>query len=172
MSSVEPKPRSRKLYVLWAIALTLLLALGLFSWLVVVPVMGVRSALEEASQRRKRQGYTVMPTDLKRKAPTEVAPGTRETTDNPKPSSKPNEKPYKRKNFYDEHGRNTGRTDETDHGRPEDHPNPHHHRRNPATGEWERDPDTGKKIWPGRHPDDPENEPPDDDGPTVPVPSS
>jgi len=30
--------KSRKVYVLWAIALTLLLALGLFSWLVVVPV--------------------------------------------------------------------------------------------------------------------------------------
>jgi len=40
------KPRSRKLYVLWAIALTLLLALGLFSWLVVVPVWQVRSGLK------------------------------------------------------------------------------------------------------------------------------
>jgi len=39
------KPRSRKLYVLWAIALTLLLALGLFSWLVVVPMGGLSAAL-------------------------------------------------------------------------------------------------------------------------------
>jgi len=43
-------PRSRKLYVLWAIALTLLLALGLFSWLVVVPVWEVHEALETVSQ--------------------------------------------------------------------------------------------------------------------------
>jgi hypothetical protein len=39
------KPRSRKMYILWAIALTLLLALGLFCWLVVVPVSRVRSLL-------------------------------------------------------------------------------------------------------------------------------
>jgi HEAT repeat protein len=43
----EPRPakRSRKLYVLWSIALTLLLALGLVCWLVVVPVWRVRSVL-------------------------------------------------------------------------------------------------------------------------------
>ena len=39
-----PKPRSRKIYVLWSTALTLLLALGLFCWLVVVPVVQLRTA--------------------------------------------------------------------------------------------------------------------------------
>jgi hypothetical protein len=41
-----PKPRSRRLYILWAIALTLLLCLALFCWLVVVPVWQVRNAVE------------------------------------------------------------------------------------------------------------------------------
>ena len=41
----QAKTRSRKLYTLWAIALTLLLALGLFSWLVVVPVWRVSSEI-------------------------------------------------------------------------------------------------------------------------------
>jgi HEAT repeats len=44
------KPRSRKIYILWAIALTLLLALGLFCWLVVVPVWQVRSTHNELRQ--------------------------------------------------------------------------------------------------------------------------
>jgi hypothetical protein len=39
--------RSRRLYVYWAIALTLLLAAGLFSWLVVVPVWRTRAAVME-----------------------------------------------------------------------------------------------------------------------------
>jgi hypothetical protein len=37
--------RSRKLYVLWAIALSLLLAFGLFCWLVLVPAYKARSRL-------------------------------------------------------------------------------------------------------------------------------
>jgi hypothetical protein len=41
----QAKPRSRKIYILWAIALTLLLTLGAFCWLVVVPVWRVRSVL-------------------------------------------------------------------------------------------------------------------------------
>ncbi len=40
-----PKKRSRKLYILWAIALTLLLTAALFCWLVVVPVWRVRAVL-------------------------------------------------------------------------------------------------------------------------------
>jgi hypothetical protein len=36
--------RSRKIYILWAIALTLLLSLGAFCWLVVVPVTQLRNA--------------------------------------------------------------------------------------------------------------------------------
>jgi hypothetical protein len=39
------KSRSHKMHILWAIALVLLLSLGAFCWLVVVPVWRVRSAL-------------------------------------------------------------------------------------------------------------------------------
>jgi hypothetical protein len=49
----QTKPRSRRLHVLWAIALTLLLGLGLFCWLVVVPVWRVRSALERISAEQE-----------------------------------------------------------------------------------------------------------------------
>jgi HEAT repeat protein len=44
MTAPAPAPakRSKKLYVLWAIALTLLISTGLFCWLVVVPVWQVR----------------------------------------------------------------------------------------------------------------------------------
>jgi len=47
MTDSAPKPRPRKLYVLWAIALTLLLALGSFSWLVVVPVLQARTLVRD-----------------------------------------------------------------------------------------------------------------------------
>jgi hypothetical protein len=40
--------RSRRIYVLWAIALTLLISTALFCWLVVVPVWQVRRAVERA----------------------------------------------------------------------------------------------------------------------------
>ena len=45
----QGKPRSRKIYVLWSIALTLLLAAALFCWLVVVPVWQVRTVLAEGN---------------------------------------------------------------------------------------------------------------------------
>ena len=44
------KPRSKRLYILWAIALTLLLGLGLFSWLVVVPVWRARALVAEYAE--------------------------------------------------------------------------------------------------------------------------
>jgi HEAT repeat protein len=43
---VETKRRSKRLYIYWGIALTLLLALGLVCWLVVVPVCRVHGALK------------------------------------------------------------------------------------------------------------------------------
>jgi HEAT repeats len=46
------KPRSRKMYILWAIALALLLALGASCWLVVVPVWRASSALNRISLTR------------------------------------------------------------------------------------------------------------------------
>jgi hypothetical protein len=42
-----PKPRSRRMYILWAIALTLLISTGLFCWLVVVPVWRTRRVVME-----------------------------------------------------------------------------------------------------------------------------
>jgi hypothetical protein len=46
----KPKPRSHRIYVLWGVALFLLLALGTFCWLVVVPVWQVRSQLAALAQ--------------------------------------------------------------------------------------------------------------------------
>jgi hypothetical protein len=68
-----------------------------------------------------------------KKAPTQVTPGTRTIVDD-KPSSR-TPGTYKRTTSYDEYGRQTGQTHETDHGEPEVHPSPHHHTRDPATGE-------------------------------------
>jgi hypothetical protein len=45
--SQKPVKRSKRLYVLWSIALTLLLAAGAFCWLVVVPVWQVRAAMRD-----------------------------------------------------------------------------------------------------------------------------
>jgi hypothetical protein len=44
--------RSRKVYVLWAIALTLLLALGVFCWTVVVPFFEIRAAVVRCAKDR------------------------------------------------------------------------------------------------------------------------
>jgi HEAT repeat protein len=45
--------RSRKLYILWAIALTLLISTALFCWLVVVPVRRMDAALERCVIKHK-----------------------------------------------------------------------------------------------------------------------
>ncbi len=50
MTAPSPAPRSRKLYVPWAIALTLLLATGAFCWAVVVPVWQVRKVVTRNTQ--------------------------------------------------------------------------------------------------------------------------
>jgi HEAT repeats/HEAT repeat len=47
---VETKPRSRRLYTLWSIALTLLFSAGLFCWLVVLPVSRAESILLDVSR--------------------------------------------------------------------------------------------------------------------------
>jgi hypothetical protein len=41
------KPRSRKIYILWGVALTLLISTALFCWLVVVPVWQVNRVVED-----------------------------------------------------------------------------------------------------------------------------
>jgi hypothetical protein len=81
-----------------------------------------------------------------KKAPTQVSPGIR-TVNIDKPSSKGGT--YHSTSHYDEYGRLIGQTHRTDHARPHDHPSPHHHRRNPKTGEQLKDPRTGSRTWPG-----------------------
>ena len=88
---------------------------------------------------------------INKKAPTQIAPGTRTATIE-KPSSKGGT--YSSTTHYDEYGRQVGQTHRTHHGysdptSPQFHPNPHHHRRDPITGEQLRDPSTGSRTWPG-----------------------
>ena len=45
--AVDTKPRSKRIYIYWGIALTLLTTVGLFSWLVVVPVWEVHEAVDD-----------------------------------------------------------------------------------------------------------------------------
>jgi Tol biopolymer transport system component len=55
-----PKLRFRKIYVLWGVALTLLLGLGLFCWLVVAPLVRVRSVTAVLLERQRvRQRFPV-----------------------------------------------------------------------------------------------------------------
>jgi hypothetical protein len=49
--SPEPAKRSKRLYILWGVALTLLLAAGAFCWLVVVPVSQMRAHLSGLAAR-------------------------------------------------------------------------------------------------------------------------
>ncbi len=81
----------------------------------------------------------------KRKAPTQIEPGTRRVTDN-KPSARKRDETYERTTHYDQYGRQVGQTHKTDHGEPNVHPNPHYHTRNPVTGEV-------SNPNPGVHPD-------------------
>ena len=79
-----------------------------------------------------------------KQAPTQVTPGTGQITEM-KPSSRKKGEVYERTTYYDEFGRSTGQTHATDHGEPSIHPKPHHHTRNPITGQ-----ESGPK--PGVHP--------------------
>jgi RHS repeat-associated protein len=81
---------------------------------------------------------------IDKEAPTQVAPGTRQATDR-KPSSRSKGEVYDRTTYYDQFGRSIGQTHDTHHGEPSVHPKPHHHTRNPSTGET-----SGPK--PGHHP--------------------
>ena len=83
---------------------------------------------------------------INKKAPTQVTPGTR-TVNIDKPSSSGGT--YHSTTHYDAYGRQIGQTHRTSHGRPHDHPNPHHHRRDPVTGEKLKDGRTGSRTWPG-----------------------
>ena len=82
---------------------------------------------------------------INKKAPTQVDPGTRRITEM-KPSGRSRGEIYERTTHYDEYGRQIGQTHKTAHGEPAVHPNPHHHTRNPVTGEV-------SGPIPGVHPD-------------------
>mgnify|MGYP006914514582 CR=1 FL=1 len=83
---------------------------------------------------------------IEKKAPTQVTPGTRTTNDPAKPSSAGGA--YSSTTHYDEFGRQIGQTHNTDHGRPDNHPTPHHHRRDPRNGERLKNA-SGSHVWPG-----------------------
>lgn len=83
---------------------------------------------------------------IKRRAPLQISPGKRVINDYAKPSSKGGT--YHSTSHYDEFGRSIGQTHRTNHGRPNDHPNLHHHRRDPITGEKLKTND-GSSVWPG-----------------------
>ncbi|QUJ67402.1 type IV secretion protein Rhs [Photobacterium sp. GJ3] len=91
---------------------------------------------------------TALPDDywIKKRNPDQVTPGTRTINDVEKPSSSGGT--YHQTTHYDEFGRRVGRTDRSTHGRASDHPNPHHHRRDPVTNERIKNKD-GSRIWPG-----------------------
>lgn len=70
--------------------------------------------------------------------------------------------PYQHVAHYDDQGRLIGQTHYTDHGRPQQHTVPHHHRRDPETGERLKsppgsEPGAGTRAWPGSHPDEAEH---------------
>jgi len=53
-AAVNTKPRSKRIYIYWGIALTLLTTVGVFSWLVVVPVLQARSLVRDHLTKRMR----------------------------------------------------------------------------------------------------------------------
>jgi len=57
--SPAPAKRSKRLYILWGVALTLLLAAGAFCWAVVVPVWQVRSIVDECTGNQLSQAEGV-----------------------------------------------------------------------------------------------------------------
>jgi hypothetical protein len=86
----------------------------------------------EAERYRKYWGERYHGHDQGTRFRDQAAPGTRSITDQ-KLSSETGEL-YPRETIFDEYGRRIGNNDFTNHGGA-DHPNPHHHTRNPLTGE-------------------------------------
>ncbi len=90
------------------------------------------------------------------RSPLTVEPGTTRRVEVQKISERTGQ-PYTHVAHYDEQGRMTGQTHYGDHGR-KDHGNPHHHRRDPVTGQKLKNPATGTRVWPGVHPDEEEHQ--------------
>jgi len=63
------KPGSKRIYILWGVALALLLAAGLFCWLVVVPVWADRATGPEPEPAPAAENDKPVEQPLKRKAP-------------------------------------------------------------------------------------------------------
>jgi RHS repeat-associated protein len=105
-----------------------------------------RKALPEALP----EAQPLLPDDywINRQAPLQVTPGTRTQTIS-KPSSAAGNPLYRSTTHYDQFGRQIGQTHYSTHGRPSCHANPHHHRRNPATGQRLRHPGSRTRTWPG-----------------------
>jgi len=143
----------------WELNIATVAPLALDAAFMAVEVTVARSTTQTTTVGTKAAGEgggggTLLPDSYwaKKKAPTQVTPGTRQTTDI-KPSSRGDGSPYRRDTHYDEYGRQTGQTHHGSHGEPDVHPNPHHHRRDPATGQKIKNPEDGTKIFPGPHPD-------------------
>ena len=85
-------------------------------------------------------------------APKQVTPGTK-SLDHTKYNAKTGE--FEQSTVhYDEYGRQTGRTDNTTHGRPADHTDPHHHTTEHGPGYAPGGKESGP--LPGPHPKDKE----------------
>lgn len=122
-------------------------ALTVVAYYSIAALLEIFSEASKDSQCPDSPNKPALPDDYwkNKKAPTQVPPGTERITDE-KPSSRKNET-YERTTYYDEYGRSVGQTHGTDHNEPEVHPNPHHHTRDPKTGQ-----ESGPKS--GRHPND------------------
>lgn len=113
-----------------------------------VATVGVKAIKRSAAKGAGEATGTALPDSywIEKRAPEQVTPGTR-TVNIDKPSSSGGS--YHSTTHYDAAGRQVGQTHRTSHGRPHDHPSPHHHRRDPRTGERLKNPETGSVTWPG-----------------------
>jgi hypothetical protein len=116
-------------------------------------VATVEAGAEDAAATAAARKGTALPESywIDKELPRQVTPGTKRI-DLSKPSGRNLGEVYEKTGHYDEYGRQAGITDRTSHGEPNMHPNPHHHRFDPATGARIRNPGTGAYIWPGEYP--------------------
>jgi RHS repeat-associated protein len=117
--------------------------MGLLGFALVAPI--VEPLMPEAPARVPQGPLVEEKYWMEKEAPTQVTPGTRQTTEM-KPSSRSRGEVYERTTHHDEYGRSTGQTHDTHHGEPSTHPKRHHHLRNPKNGH-----ETGPQS--GVHPD-------------------
>jgi len=113
-------------------------------------VAGSTAAESATADTQASSAQPLVPKDaMSQNAPKQVTPGTSNIK-----QTKLNQQTGKSETssvHYDNFGRQVGRTDYTDHGRPKVHPDPHHH-----TFEYDKNFPDGKKsgVLPGPHPND------------------